>query len=1227
MKQILKKICAVILAASTAATVSTGITAGAEEIYKGDFFKDKYIFCIDENDIQEKHLNTPLPGKTEISFDFSLNAPSEVRITAQEYESGAKTDILSLNFAESGNGFDLKGENIIGSYIEIAAGIESGKIYHADIQIDLNEGIYNAVLYEGRRRNRLLGYVKSISLGGTSCCGIEGISADFAISQLTISRERAAADTPVINLNGGIASVGSKINNIISDEEYTVYAAFYTDDTERLSGIKAAQGVYKGYDDYIEVFFPLSDSFKQTCSVALFVFKDENIYPLAKKAKIKLCGANALPQDYLAYTSFEENESYTDKSDLVECKALPNGWGAQSWNGPDKPFGAAFEPDGRGRRCISLSAAEKGFYGITKYISPPPQNGLSISLDVKCSNDYSGNVPKIVVIYFDSAWKTLRSDFTQIKNVTAGKWKHESIYISPSDYPEGATRVQIAFCTVYSSSSAAGKLYYDSLCVDNNVFEMECDEKLGWYNMGDTVCYKPTVDLCDAITEITGAVYDSDGALITKETVSAEEAGTNGWRYTPEDSGYYKVIFEAQTNDGHILYEHNSYKAYYDDNTKSNLYIEKASHDFYVTPYERKDFSQRNKLYGMSIGNYDGEYDLDIADRLGMSFVRLHAFSWKDIEPENVTADNGKEYDWTKYDKILNRIGEGKLDFDVIGNVLYTPKWASSSNDDSGTMVEQYASYAPADMSYLTEFLTDLYERYGDKIDTWEIYNEPNLPGGSVFWRDTPDNYVELLQSAYTTLKTLSENKDEVDMGGIGAKRYLSFYRQFLDKGGSDYTDKLVMHGYDLDPWNYLNINSQLGLEDKQVINTEAHMILFNGSSDSVYFNEKQLALRMIGEYLRQIKYGVERIAFFQPYDNSIQGEDLMILDNSVEDWDWTTVAAGLFRKKPNWEPRFAAGALNTLIAQTGSVTEYADEYKTGNVNIVKLTADDAPLYVLWCDNLAEPSSEANLSGISSAADIRDWEGRSVLADGFKPSENNVYFIKGISDDAFSYLNSAKGDKVYNGAVLYSENERTKTDTSTIKGSATANSLFDYETETLSVDGNTQWNELSKAWGSNINANFAVHLDESGFECIVKTNNTDYNKFVKKQIAVGIDTFANGIQSDVVELTADVQDGTVKKTAVPNIGGDLPFDGFAGKGDVISGAKTFEKTVNGEIYYCMYVPIGQLYPYFYTANSSINMGLRFTCYSSTGGIPVQYHWSSGYSASKPASFGTINAKN
>ncbi len=117
-----------------------------------------------------------------------------------------------------------------------------------------------------------------------------------------------------------------------------------------------------------------------------------------------------------------------------------------------------------------------------------------------------------------------------------------------------------------------------------------------------------------------------------------------------------------------------------------------------------------------------------------------------------------------------------------------------------------------------THVVTGLVEYFDDRIDAWEVWNEPDFSGT----RLEPDVYADLLDATYDAIEA-TEPDDLVLFGGLGsadpnARDYLvAFYGEFVGSGPFDvfalhpyisteyrYTDGRLM----LDPQDYMHYES-----------------------------------------------------------------------------------------------------------------------------------------------------------------------------------------------------------------------------------------------------------------------------------------------------------------------------------------------------------------------------------------------------------------------------------
>ncbi|MDO4570273.1 MAG: beta-galactosidase [Planctomycetia bacterium] len=91
------------------------------------------------------------------------------------------------------------------------------------------------------------------------------------------------------------------------------------------------------------------------------------------------------------------------------------------------------------------------------------------------------------------------------------------------------------------------------------------------------------------------------------------------------------------------------------------------------------------------------------------------------------------------------------------------------------------------------EYVRRLVERYKDRIQYWEVWNEQNLKG---FWGDEPkpEDYVPLLKLTYETIKSIDPNL-KVVYGGLAGVPF-EYLEKTLQNGAGKYFDVMNIHPY-----------------------------------------------------------------------------------------------------------------------------------------------------------------------------------------------------------------------------------------------------------------------------------------------------------------------------------------------------------------------------------------------------------------------------------------------
>ena len=177
--------------------------------------------------------------------------------------------------------------------------------------------------------------------------------------------------------------------------------------------------------------------------------------------------------------------------------------------------------------------------------------------------------------------------------------------------------------------------------------------------------------------------------------------------------------------------------------------------------------------FGSQISNFNYPNFTNLAIESGIRWVRMDAFHWGDIEPQNT---NALGYKWSAVDN-ASLIAANQNGMQVIGIIRDTPGWAQKIPPYSCGAVSQAA------LPEFANFVRDLVKRYSVppyNIHHWEIWNEPDivyspeLGSDSVFgcWGDASQTYYggvyygEMLNVIYPAIKGADPNA-QVGIGGL----------------------------------------------------------------------------------------------------------------------------------------------------------------------------------------------------------------------------------------------------------------------------------------------------------------------------------------------------------------------------------------------------------------------------------------------------------------------------
>jgi len=194
----------------------------------------------------------------------------------------------------------------------------------------------------------------------------------------------------------------------------------------------------------------------------------------------------------------------------------------------------------------------------------------------------------------------------------------------------------------------------------------------------------------------------------------------------------------------------------------------------------------------VSLEQYESEEELRLALSLirqgGFHWVR-QSFPWSEIEPQP------GDYHWDRWDPIVDLVREQGLE--LIAVLEGSPEWARADVDVDNPFAP------PQSEDFYAAYVEAYARRYGDTVDYYQIWDQPNI---APYWgaRDVdPSAYVQLLRAGWLRLKASDDSAyvlglglaPNVEPGGRNMNEN-EFLRQVYRAGGSAYFDILAAKPY-----------------------------------------------------------------------------------------------------------------------------------------------------------------------------------------------------------------------------------------------------------------------------------------------------------------------------------------------------------------------------------------------------------------------------------------------
>jgi O-antigen ligase len=136
--------------------------------------------------------------------------------------------------------------------------------------------------------------------------------------------------------------------------------------------------------------------------------------------------------------------------------------------------------------------------------------------------------------------------------------------------------------------------------------------------------------------------------------------------------------------------------------------------------------------------------NLDFILDIHATWIR-QIFPWDEIELVQ------GQYDWSKWDSIVETVSEYP-DLQLVAVLMYSPQWARSPG------AEHSRTSPPKDPKQFADFAQAFAERYGDIVDYYQVWDEPNLTETWGELEPKTADYVALLRETYTAVHGADES-------------------------------------------------------------------------------------------------------------------------------------------------------------------------------------------------------------------------------------------------------------------------------------------------------------------------------------------------------------------------------------------------------------------------------------------------------------------------------------
>ncbi len=212
----------------------------------------------------------------------------------------------------------------------------------------------------------------------------------------------------------------------------------------------------------------------------------------------------------------------------------------------------------------------------------------------------------------------------------------------------------------------------------------------------------------------------------------------------------------------------------------------------WVNPTLTEDLPERLPIAGVNVEltQYeDIEAQLALMEPLGFHWLRQPIY-WETVEASE------EEFDWSAYDRVVEATALHP-DLELVLVIDGTPDWARHP------LTPEHPFAPPASVQQFADFSEAVARRYGDRVDYYQIWDEPNIRTHWGNMDPRPATYVAMLQQAYQRIHNVDGNAQvitaalapNVESGPENLSDVL-FLQAIYDLGGADAFDAVAGKPY-----------------------------------------------------------------------------------------------------------------------------------------------------------------------------------------------------------------------------------------------------------------------------------------------------------------------------------------------------------------------------------------------------------------------------------------------